>query len=42
MSLVGPVERIRDRLQAWRDSKVTTMLVTANDVESLRKISEIW
>ena len=42
MSLVGPVDRIRDRLQAWRDSKVTTLLVTANDVDSLRKISEIW
>ncbi len=42
LSLVGPVDRIRDRLQAWRDSKVTTLLVTANDVDSLRKISEIW
>ncbi len=42
MALVGPVDRIRDRLQAWRDSRVTTMLVTASDVESLRAISEIW
>ena len=42
MSLVGPVDRIRDRLQAWRDSRVTTLLVTASDVQSLRAISEIW
>ena len=27
MALVGRSDRIRERLQAWRDSKVTTMLV---------------
>lgn len=42
MSLVGPVDRIRDRLQAWRDSRVTTLLVTAPDVASLRAIADIW
>ena len=31
MSLVGPKDRIKDRLQAWRDSKVTTILVAAAD-----------
>jgi len=41
MSLVGPVDRIRDRLQAWRDSKVTTMLVATTDKNMLRTISEI-
>lgn len=42
MSLVGPVDRIKDRLQAWQDSRVTTLLVTAQDVASLRAIAEIW
>lgn len=42
MSLVGPVERIRERLQAWRDSRVTTLLVTAGDVGSLRAIADLW
>lgn len=42
MSLVGPVERIRDRLQAWRDSRVTTMLVAAQDKATLRAIADIW
>ena len=42
LSLVGPVERIRDRLRAWRDSRVTTLLVTAQDVDSLRAIADLW
>jgi F420-dependent oxidoreductase-like protein len=41
MSLVGPVDRIKDRLQAWRDSRVTTMLVATTDKNMLRTISEI-
>jgi F420-dependent oxidoreductase-like protein len=42
MSLVGPVDRIKDRLQAWRDSRVTTLLVTAQDLDSLRAIADLW
>lgn len=42
MSLVGPVDRIRGRLQAWRDSRVTTMLVTAQDKASLHAIADLW
>jgi F420-dependent oxidoreductase-like protein len=42
MSLVGPVDRIRDRLQAWRDSRVTTLLVTAQDKDTLRAIADLW
>lgn len=42
MSLVGPVDRIKDRLQAWRDSRVTTLLVTAQDKDSLRAIADLW
>lgn len=41
MSLVGPIDRIRDRLQAWRDSRVTTLLVTASDKQTLRDIAQI-
>jgi alkanesulfonate monooxygenase SsuD/methylene tetrahydromethanopterin reductase-like flavin-dependent oxidoreductase (luciferase family) len=38
---VGPPERIRDRLQAWKDSPVTTVLVSAANVEELRKIADL-
>ena len=41
IALIGPKERIRDRLQAWKDSKVTTMLLHAQDAESLKTISEV-
>lgn len=41
MALVGPIDRIRDRLQAWRDSRVTTLLVTAPDKQTLRNVAEI-
>jgi F420-dependent oxidoreductase-like protein len=42
MSLVGPKDRIKDRLQAWRDSKVTTILVAAADEATLQNISEVF
>ena len=42
MALVGPKDRIKDRLQAWRDSKVTTMLVAAADKETLQSISDVF
>jgi F420-dependent oxidoreductase-like protein len=42
MALVGPVDRIKDRLQAWRDSRVTTVLVTAKDVDTVRAIADLW
>ena len=42
MSLVGPKDRIKDRLQAWRDSKVTTLLVATTDKDMLRTIAEIF
>jgi len=42
MSLVGPKDRIKDRLQAWRDSKVTTVLVATTDKEDLRAIAELF
>lgn len=41
ISLVGPPERIRDRLQAWDDSDVTTLMVGASDKQTLRQAAEI-
>ena len=41
ISLVGPKERIRDRLQAWKDSRVTTMLLHAQDAETLKQIADV-
>lgn len=39
--LVGPKERIRDRLQAWKDSPVSTILVASNDIETIRLMAEL-
>jgi F420-dependent oxidoreductase-like protein len=41
ISLVGPPERIRDRLQAWEQTPVTTLLVMAQDRSLLAKVAEI-
>jgi F420-dependent oxidoreductase-like protein len=41
VALVGPKERIADRLDAWRESGVTTMLVSTRDEKSLRTIAEV-
>ncbi len=41
IALIGSKERIRDRLQAWRDSRVTTMLLHAGDATKLQEIAEI-
>ena len=42
LSLVGPADRIRDRLKAWEESRVTTLLVAATDKETLRSIAELF
>jgi F420-dependent oxidoreductase-like protein len=41
IALVGPPERIRDRLDAWRESGVTTLLVGTSDVGALRTMAEL-
>jgi len=41
ISLVGPRERIRDRLDAWRESPVTTLLVPGTDLATLRAVAEL-
>jgi len=39
-TLVGPPERIRQRLEAWKESPVTTLMVTARDKDTLRLLAE--
>ena len=41
VSLVGPKERLRDRLAAWRESGVTTMICALMQIEALRALAEI-
>jgi F420-dependent oxidoreductase-like protein len=41
ISLVGPPERIRDRLQAWEDSPVTMLNVATRSPDDLRQVAEI-
>jgi F420-dependent oxidoreductase-like protein len=41
ISLVGPPERIKERLVAWRESPVTTLLVTAREEATLRGLAEL-
>ena len=41
LALIGPKDRIKDRLQAWRDSKVTTLLVATTDKQQLREMAEL-
>src|SRR5205807_10133140 len=36
VSLVGPKERIRDRLAAWREAGVTTVICGLQQIEALR------
>jgi F420-dependent oxidoreductase-like protein len=40
ISLVGSKERIRDRLAAWKDSPVTTIIVNG-DLDTLRTLAEL-
>jgi F420-dependent oxidoreductase-like protein len=41
ISLVGPKERIRDRLDAWRETPVTTLLIANQDRSVLRTMAEL-
>jgi F420-dependent oxidoreductase-like protein len=41
VTLVGSPERIRDRLDAWREAGVTRLLVSTHDVGTLRALAEI-
>ncbi len=40
-NLVGPREAIRDRLEAWQESGVTTLLISTMDVATVRTLAEL-
>ena len=41
ISLVGPVDRIRDRLQAWQATPLTSLLVSARNPTELRTMADL-
>jgi len=41
VSLVGPKERIADRIAAWEESGVTTLLAATTDLASIRTLAEL-
>jgi alkanesulfonate monooxygenase SsuD/methylene tetrahydromethanopterin reductase-like flavin-dependent oxidoreductase (luciferase family) len=41
IALIGPKERIADRLDAWRESGITTMIVGAQQPEALQLMAEL-
>jgi F420-dependent oxidoreductase-like protein len=41
ISLVGPIERIRDRLAPWRETPVTTLLTATHDKAQLATAAEL-
>lgn len=41
VALCGSKERIKDRLQMWRDSPINTLNITAFDVETVRVMAEL-
>jgi F420-dependent oxidoreductase-like protein len=40
LCLVGPADRVRDRLGAWEEAGVTTLLARADDVQTIRALAE--
>ncbi len=42
ISLVGSVDRIKDRLQAWEDSPVTMINVAPRSLDEIRQFAEIF
>jgi F420-dependent oxidoreductase-like protein len=41
LALVGPKERIGDRLAAWRESGVTSLIVSTDELDALRVLAEL-
>ena len=41
ISIVGPPSRIKERLEAWRDSPVTTLMVAGRDPEQLELVRDL-
>ncbi|MBT4494296.1 MAG: LLM class F420-dependent oxidoreductase [Gammaproteobacteria bacterium] len=41
ISLVGSIDRIKDRLQAWEETPVTSLLVSTRNTDELRTFAEL-
>jgi hypothetical protein len=41
VALCGPRERIADRLAAWKECGITTLICGASDIETLRVMAEL-
>jgi alkanesulfonate monooxygenase SsuD/methylene tetrahydromethanopterin reductase-like flavin-dependent oxidoreductase (luciferase family) len=41
VSLIGPKERIADRLEAWRETPVTTLVLGTTQPEALQTLAEL-
>ena len=41
ISLVGPIERIKDRLDAWKETPITSILVATHSKDKLREVAEL-
>jgi len=41
VALCGPRERVAERLAAWRDAGVTTLICSASNVDTLRTLAEL-
>jgi F420-dependent oxidoreductase-like protein len=41
ISLCGPIERIRERIDAWRETPVTTIALASHDPDTMRALAEI-
>ena len=41
ISLVGSVDRIKDRLQAWKETPVTSLLVSTKNIDQIRTFAEL-
>jgi alkanesulfonate monooxygenase SsuD/methylene tetrahydromethanopterin reductase-like flavin-dependent oxidoreductase (luciferase family) len=42
LALVGPVARISDQLEAWKEGPVTTMILEPTNLDDLEAISKLW
>jgi F420-dependent oxidoreductase-like protein len=41
MNLIGPLAKIREELEIWKSSRVTTMLIGGGDVATMRTMAEL-
>ncbi|MFP6655983.1 MAG: LLM class F420-dependent oxidoreductase, partial [Myxococcota bacterium] len=41
ISLCGPKERIKERLDAWRESPVTSLLLGSTDPDAMQTMAEL-